>query len=360
MENQTDSNQTYFNFRLDVWYGNVISNGLLGVISLYLVVALIFFEIKIEKPRKQRFLKLSLENKLAVLSKFTCIAIGVASVICQWSAFGGMFFGYEVALGNHTDGLINGLEIKTICETFSRLGNIALTLGSGLVYLFLWFRQRVFYIHPSLKVLNNKLVRVFSNSIMVAWFLYYFSLYFCYFILVHYHYKKQGGCLVTESSYDSYSSLIVSWTVISILMQIILLGLFIYPILKRASREGHQGTDRNFTLMKRVKKAVILASICLATDLLSIGATSILFLKNSNGVFFAFSTNLVINHFVTIVCFDHWKKLLWPWNLQSDGESCQYKGKSDAIISMSTMSTKDHSNHAINGPAAVKPYNLPF
>ena len=354
MENLTDSNQTSFNFRLDVWYGNVISSGLLGVISSYLVVALIFFEIKIEKPRKQPFLKLSLENKLAVLSKFTCIVIGVASVIRQWNAFGRMFFEYEVVFGDHADGLINGLEIKKICETFSRLGNIALTMGSGLVYLFLWFRQRVFYIHPSLKILNNKLVRVFSNSIMVAWFLYYFSLYFCYFILVHYHYKKQGGCLVTERAYDSYSSLIVSWTVISILMQIILLGLFIYPILKRALWKGHQSTDRNFCLMKRVKKAVILASICLATDLLSIGATRIFFLKNSNSVIFPFSTNLVINHFVTIACFDHWKKILWPWNLKSGEESRQSRRKSDAITSMSTLSTKDHSNLAIKSPPAVK------
>ena len=233
--------------------------------------------------------------------------------------------------GNHTDGLINGLEIKTICETFSRLGNISLTLGSGLVYLILWLRQVVFYIHPFLKVLNNKLVRIFSNSIMVAWFLYYFSLYLCYFILVHYHYKKQGGCLVTESSYDPYLSLIVLWTVISILMQIILLGLFIYPILKRASRKSHLSTDRNFRLMERVKKAVILASICLATDLLSIVVPSILFLENSNGVTFPLGTNLVINHFVTIVCFDHWKKLLWPWNHKSDGESRQNRRKSDAI-----------------------------
>ena len=354
MENQTDFNQTSFNFRLDVWYGNVISSGLFGVTSLYLVVALIFFEIKIEKPRKQPFPKLSLENKLAVLSKFTCIAIGVASVIRQWNAFGRMFFEYQIVFGNHTDGLINGLEIKTICETFARLGNIALTLGSGLVYLFLWFRQRVFYTHPSLKILNNNLVRVFSNGIMVAWFLYYFSLYLCYFILVHYHYEKQGGCLITENTYDSYLSLIVSWTVISILMQIILLGLFIYPILKRALWKSHQSTDRNFTLMKRVKKAVILASICLATDLLSIGATRIYSPKNSNSALFPFGINLVINHFVTIACFDHWKKLLWPWNCKSGGESRQKKRKSDAISSMSTISTKNHSNHAINGILAVK------
>ena len=132
---------------------------------------------------------------------------------------------------------------------------------------FLWFKQRVFYIYPRLKKLNNKIVQSISNGVMVIWFLHYVTLYFCYFIPVYFHFNVQGGCSITESSYDAYFFLIVSRTATSILMQIILLGLFIYPILKGSLWLSNQNYERNNGLMKRVKKAILLASICLADDL---------------------------------------------------------------------------------------------
>ena len=106
--------------------------------------------------------------------------------------------------------------------------------------------------------------------------------------------------------------------------------------------KNHKRSNR---LIKRVKKPTLLASICLATDL-SILAAQFLLIKNTNAMTFSFSLNLEINLFVRIACFDHWKKMLWPWNFKYCKNSGLGWRKSDAITSMSTMSTRDHGNCA--------------
>ena len=345
MNNQTNATSENI-FRPKIWYGNVITSGLLGVITSYIVIALILYEVKATKEKKLSFRQLSLEKKFAVLSKYTCITIGIASLLKHCNGFGRMVFEYNAVFVNNTIELDRTLDYSSICRPFAKLDSITLTVGTGLVYLFLWLKQRVFYIHPSLKVLNNNVVQRISKGIIIMWFLYYFTLCFCYFFLVRYHFDKQSGCLVTESSHDAYFYLIISWSTTSILMQISLLGLFIYPMLKQSLWQSNDNQERSNRLRKRVEKAILLASICLATDLLSILATSFLFVKNANAGSFSFSLNLEINFLVTIASFDHWKKMLWPWNLKTGKASHQGRRKSDAITSMSTMSTRDHGNLA--------------
>ena len=53
----------------------------------------------------------------------------------------------------------------------------------------------------------------------------------------------------------------------SILMQILILSRFIYPILKQARWRDYQ---TNLNLMRRVKKAGVFASICFGTDIATI------------------------------------------------------------------------------------------
>ena len=129
-------------------------------------------------------------------------------------------------------------------------------------------------------------------------------------------------------------------------MQIILLRLFIYPMLKQTLWQSNQNHKRSNRLMKRVKKAIFLKSICLTTDFLSILTTQFLLVKNANAMSFPFSLNLEINLLVTIACFDHGKKMLWLWNLKSGKKSHLGKRKSDAITSISTIPTRDHGNFA--------------
>ena len=70
-----------------------------------------------------------------------------------------------------------------------------------------------------------------------------------------------------------------------------------------------------------MKKAIILALIAFATDILSILANILLSAENATNLTFDFGLNLVVNHLVTIACFDYWRQLIWPWNLNAKSRS---------------------------------------
>ena len=316
MANITDSTQTMTSqFRPSVWINDLVISSILVIVSLYLLVALLYHHFKVEKRLKEGFFQLSQEKRYGLLSKYTCICIGFVSLIRILNSIALLAVEGISVFPNSLTLQVESAE--TACDVVAPIANFALTLGSGLVYLFLWFRQRVFYVHSSLKVLNNKCVRFFSFAIIFCWILGWISLIIAYFIEVRYQYDENGVCQFEEGIILPYAYIIVSWCVLSIMMQIGLLGLFLYPILKRRLWiDQQQQSGRNDPLIKRVKKAVILASICLGTDVLSVVVLFVIYEEDTNSAVFMYSVNLVINHLVTIVCFDYWKRLLWPWNVK--------------------------------------------
>ena len=341
MQNFTYLNETA-SFTSSVWLADLVIIGVLLAVSSYLLAALIFHKLKVEKPQG-RFLSLSLEKRYGVISTYICILIGVASVTRQANGLARRL----IELRELSEvGTYEESTIDKICNIVPSVGDTAISIGSGFVYLFLWFRQRVLYVHPSLKIICNKCVKFISLSILVGWFIFYIALYCNLLILVHYRFKIRVGCTVEESVFDTYTYIIVSWLVASILMQIGLLFLFVYPILKSSMWRSQQQSERNTGLLERVKKAVALASVCLATDILTIAIRAIVISRNGSIVLSIFATNLVINHLTTIACFDHWKELLWPWKfcLKNKFADNEQKNKSTSPISNDalTLSTGTH------------------
>ena len=322
MENSTNFNQSVgFTFKLHVWILDTAIDGTLLVISVYLLSALVFYQLKIEQPRKKRFFSLSVEQKYKVLSKYACILIAVSSFLRLSVSFSGLWLDFYIVNYNLT--VSEEAMIKPVCKALPTLRNLALTIGTGLVFLFLWFRQRIFYIHPSLKILSNKCLRIFSFGIIIGWLLFCIALYPAYFILVRFHYVKNIGCMVQKETFKSYLYLTLCWATMSIFIQISLLFLFIYPILKRSAWISHQKNEQQnpSDLINRVKKAIILALIAFATDIFSILANALLGVENTTKPTFDFGANLIVNQLVTIACFDYWRQLLWPWNLKSKSSS---------------------------------------
>ena len=304
---------TGLEFKLEYWISNIAICSLVTLIFVYILLALVYHEIRVEKPRQIGFSQLSIEKRYRVLSKYTCILIAIAalllyvSLVSKWLAEGTTIF--------------NGSNLtaaaETVCVVFNPITNVAVTGGNGLVYLFLWLRQRVIYVHPSLKVLNNKCVSAFSFVVLILLILFWISLLIAYFVMVHYHLDRKSGCIIDNDSVQPYSKMVFTWTAVSILMQISLLSLFIYPILKQARWRDHQ---INSILMKRVKKAVVFSIICLGTDIVTIVVYTFFATDCfANSAIWVYSINLLINHLITIGCFDHWKKLLWPWNVNCCG-----------------------------------------
>ena len=311
MENITEC--TGLEFKSEYSISNIVICSLVFMTSLYILVALVYHEIRVKKTNQIGFLHLRIEKRYSVVSRYICISIAIASLVLYiglvsfWSVIGIASF-----IGS------NQTAVETACMVVPPIVNVAITGGNGLVYSFLWLRQRIIYVHPSLKVLDYKYVsKVFSFVVLILWILFWISFLIAYFIKVRYKLNGKSGCVIERNSFRPFNELVFAWTAASILMQVSLLSLFIYPILKRARWRDQQN---NPNLMRRVKKAVVFSSICLVTDIATIVVYSIFTTECViNRAIWVYGMNLLINHLITIGCFDHWKKLLWPWKVRSCG-----------------------------------------
>ena len=336
MENITKC--TGMEFKPEYSITNIAICSLLSLIAFYILLALVYHELRVKKSRQIGFLQLPIEKRYSVLSKYTCISIAIASLFLfvssasYWSVEGIAIFSGS-----------NQTAAETVCAVFNPITNVAVTGGYGLVYLFMWLRQRVIYVHQSLKVLNNKVVSFFSFVVLILWILFWISLVIAYFIKVQYKLSRKSGCNIEKDSVKSYNEMVLTWSTVSISMQISLLSLFIYPILKQARWRDQQN---NPNLMRRVKKAVVFSSICLGTDIATI-VVYIFFANDcvANSTIWVFDINLLINHLITIGCFDHWKEMLWPWNVKCSGvvRSESDSKKTIPAASFSASQSKSHS-----------------
>ena len=319
------NSETTFVFQINVWITNLVFHILLLAFSIYMITALIYHEVKVEK-RKERFVEASTEKKYAMLSKLVCIFIGFMSLLRNLNSIGFLWMEVIAISRNSTF----NEDLKLACQILPKSGNIILTLGLGFVYCFLWLRQRVFYIHPSLKVLNNLTTRILSSATAIAWLVCFASLFISFALIVQYEFELGGGCVVSGSITNSYFAIILTWGIVSLLIQIALLGLFIYPIMKKVSWTD-KNLDQTSVLAKRVRKAMYLTLTCLVSDILSAALPPALFKKNENDLFFFYSINLAVNHVVTVACFDYWKDLIWPWNVNKNKIAVTKKNKNENL-----------------------------
>ena len=339
MENISNGNQTY-NFDYDIWYANIIISGILTILSAYITSALIYHETRIES-KKDKFSRQSIEHKFALISRLLCILIAVISLFRNIIACIRLSMAeiHEEPTEIISTAHRNATQLQ--CQVVAKLGNVLLTLGMAFVYLFLWFRQRLFFVHPSLKVLSNKFVKIISFSIIIVWLIYYAWSITYYLTLVQYHFNHE--CLTVQSTASYRLYFVMSWVIVSFVMQIGLLALFLYPFFKKDSWKTRKDF-RNSRLMRRVKKAVALASTCLISDIVIAAVGFALSLLNSSSSLFAvFSINLLGNLLVTVGCFDNWQQLLWPWQLKPKKTLTRKQGKSAETNnrSASTNETQD-------------------
>ena len=323
MESVSNENQTY-NFNYDIWHADIVITGILTILSAYIITALVYHETRIEL-RNGKFSRLSIEHKFALISRLLCILIAVISLFRNITAciLLSMVEIHEEPTGITSTSHRNATELQ--CKVVVKLATVLLTLGIGLVYLFLWFRQRLFFVHPSLKALSNKFVNSIGFSIVIVWLIYYTSSIMYYLILVQHYFNHE--CSTALSSANHLLYFMVSWVIVNIAMQIGLLALFIYPILKKGLWKTHEDS-RNSQLMRRVKKAVALTSTCLISDIVAGSVTFILSKLDGSRFFAVFSINLLVNLLVIIGCFDNWQQLLWPWQLKPKKRLICEQGKS--------------------------------
>ena len=324
-----------FKFRPEIWFNDVIFTVILLFTSLYFVVAFFHYQTKTRKTCEETFSQfIPLGKKYSEMSKYTCMLIVFVSLLRNLNEIGLLamdgiaFFSVETNQPN--------VEAEFACNVLARLSTIFVAVGSCLVYLFLWLRQSIFYIQPHLKVLNKNAVRVFSESVLIMYLMCGVSLFVFYLVTFRYEINKSGFCQ-SESSIGSnswsYSSHILIFTVCSIMMQFALLWLFVNSLLKRRLWRKVQQSERSCDLMRRVKKAIVFATICVCTDIFASAVNLLLYEKHTNRALFPFSVDLVINYLAAIACFDYWRQILWPWKIKSqNADSKLHLDKSSTTI----------------------------
>ena len=316
MENETSFNNTQsFIFQKEMWIFYIVSTSILAAISTYLLITLLYHQIRIEKKTTERFSYLTVEKRYNLISYYLCIFIAIFSIIFQLVSIGQLVVDGKAYLNS---GLMRQfIASEIVCSALFHTAGFVLVSGNFMVNLFLWFRQRIFYVQPCLKILFSKCLRVFSFAVLIIYLLIVTTLSVFYLVYVRLELNEAGVCqfkLDSSGAMSKGENILVYWTASSILMQIMLLGLFIYPLLKRALWQRELSNESKFYLIKKVKKAVILTSLCLITDIADVVVLILADEENTSNTTFVNNVNIVINLLVTVSCFDYWKKLLWPWN----------------------------------------------
>ena len=316
MENSTNFDRAvpFVPFTWELWIIEIGCSSILSIISTYLLVAFLYHQTSVKKTNKIGFFQKNLEEKFKIMSTYATTLSGVCVLIRHLDTT--VLFTFEgiILFSNLTVQQTAVAEVA--CKVLPRVANLSLICAGVLMNLFLWLRQSIFYVHPSLKIIKNKYLKFLSFSTLAIYSLFGIVVAVLYFVKVYNQFSKTRGCPARENDGgSSYLKIVISWTVTSILMQIILLGLFIYPILKRTSIQRHQNDAHNSNrLLKRIKKAVILATVCLSSDVIVLTVYISILLNESRDTGFPYSINMAVNFLVAISWFDYWKKLLWPWN----------------------------------------------
>ncbi|CAK8683644.1 unnamed protein product [Clavelina lepadiformis] len=342
VRNQT-TNETTPVHSYGIWIADISIIVTLSTISLYVVIALIFHYLRLRFSQNVvADGKASYERNFTNVTKALCIVIAVISVIHNVLRMWMLIIEKQVIYDHKKYYSVSTLE--EICRNVPRTQIFVLLIGTGLVYVFLWARQRVFYINPSLRILNSTPLKILSYLTIGVWLVYFVSSTVIYCAIVHYHSAPLGSCQVHPQSIFVFRDIIISWVLVSVVMQVFLLGLFVYPIIKRTSivahlkakKGGFESKSSQKRLHARMKRAMILTCICLISDVISAAITVVLYRRSTNNSIIPYHLNLVVNLFATVGCFDNWREMLWPWNASSQSPSHQYARRGSQLRTSST------------------------
>lgn len=289
-----------------------VISGAVALLAAYILVVLIIHLTKL-KVKKLLFGS-SREKRQATISRLLCLFVAFLTLMRSLSVFGFIKIGYFLTFGDDLSDEQKE-EANVTCSAIMFVSDLSLTIGTGSVYVFLWIRQRIFYVYPELEALSNRFVRVFSVVVIIMWFIYYFFAIITYIITVRFVFDPIYVCNpVNEDANNWIGLILISWLIATLLMEVSLMGLFVFPLLKRESwrKKNVKGTGSGSAslLLHRVKKAVILTMVTAVSDIL---AFIIGFTVGGPLAAGLFNVNMLTNLLAAIGCFDHWRSMLGPW-----------------------------------------------
>ena len=223
------------------WIIPVAINITLTVITIIILISLIHYGIKAKKWQSTRR---SDHEKLHAGAIYGCVVL--CSVMC--------IFRYASSMAAMNTGF--GIGKDQLCDRIADLAYCAYALVLFCIALFLWLRQRVFFVNKMLNVSYQawiKVISFFSCFLLIA---------MCSFVIIYnivplrYKSTKQGCIYQPDNKVKE-----VFWIIGSaglLVVQFSLLGLFAYALLSVKSNRNnknrckHNKNDKKYNLIKSV------------------------------------------------------------------------------------------------------------
>lgn len=316
IETTTSSDNYNVTFGLKTWYVNIVICGSAFIFGLYVTTALLIYQylrsIRMDKHSKRNVR----EKRFSTIARILCIMTTLLVTVQSGLKTLTIIIEYDAATNKTRK------EDFWNCAVISKTRDLCLVLSVFTAYIFLWTRQRVFYIHKTLAQLNSTTVTVLSYVVLIAWLIYTIGGTISHMVLVQYYYEPGFGCTTVDGTAMHLRNILITFVLICGFMQISLLILFIYPIIRRSSlkikpssfrsRKSSSESKSLQRVMRRVKKAIILASVCIISDVLAAVLAISLFSRVQTSFSSHYVLNLTVNMICLILCFDYWRRMLFP------------------------------------------------
>lgn len=299
-----------------VWLASFVTAVMVTVISVYITTSLIIYEILLQCKRRQERSSL-LERRFSMIARILCILTGFSTVMVS-----SLHTVIALLESDSCLDVFHGTDM--LCAIVSPMRNIFLVVTLTGVYSFLWLRQKVFYINEALRVLNSKKMFFISNFLLAFWMIFLVYSIVAYGVLINFKNSEIHGCMISASNGSGpfRQGHIIASVTSMIAIQICLLILFIYPLLRRSiisvrlhsqsSANGKRTGNCNTSLRRRVLRAVYCCALCVVTDIIASTATYFRGTSKTPPFRAYFMLDLLINLLCIIVCFDNWREMLIP------------------------------------------------
>ena len=209
----------HFYFREWVWITDVSVSSLLALVSVYTIIALIYHKVKVQK-RRESFMEPSTENKISYIIKILCIMIGFGCFFRNVFSLEYLYTPRTQKFMNVTFEFEQQQYFDGVCQVLSKAGIMCIGMTLIFVYLFLWFRQRIFYIEEMFKNLNNNITKITSCVVLALLGLGSIVLAVSYLVVVRYEFHSEVGCIISKQIYFEYGAMMIAMGICCVLVQV--------------------------------------------------------------------------------------------------------------------------------------------
>ncbi|CAK8688690.1 unnamed protein product [Clavelina lepadiformis] len=292
------------------YVGALIISCLLVVMGIYLVVCLLFYEYRVGMKNRQigrlnRKRQKLVRDRVADWLRWLCLIASMLALVR---------FGLELVE------IELGQSSSTICNPIRKSKGVLICAVITCLYLVLWLRQRKFYRTPAMLHLSNKIIRFFSRSVIIIMAI--ASVLTISLYVATRGYQSSGrGCIVQWSSIRTKVRELPGLLqfIFTTLFQVILLGLFIYPLQKhRVAMKSvvSSGPNKEIDVIKRITIATLVAMI---TDGVA-GLIALFAFANSFEVLdhLVYDVDMLVNLLAIICSFADWRTQMAPFLVKQD------------------------------------------